>query len=162
MAARRWQLNISSWTPRVMFISGAAVVAHSQSEITGGGATQTIFRGETSKTPHSRHLKRTKLVKHPFKWNMELWFALKVAGAWVTFVNAHLPCGVLSLKLLPGSVLQLKWKTEDWRALLQWLSDKVLGDSLLIGSFQAIGGPLSPLCESMRVWLNAYERELER
>lgn len=68
-----------------------AVVAPSQSEITGRGQTQTVFRGETSKTARSMYLKRRKLVKHPFKWNMELWFALKVAEAWVTFVNTHLP-----------------------------------------------------------------------
>lgn len=34
---------------------------------------------------------------------MELWFALKVAEA--TFVNTHLPRGVLSVKLLPGSIV---------------------------------------------------------
>lgn len=36
---------------------------------------------------------------------MDLWFAVKVAEVWVTFVNTLLPRGVLSLKLAANSVV---------------------------------------------------------
>lgn len=71
----------------------------------------------------------------PLKWNMKLWFDWKGATVWVTPVNTHLPRGVLSLKLLPGSVLPGAAGRSRWLKSSARYSDKVLADSLLIGGF---------------------------
>lgn len=74
--------------PLVVFIGSGGVRAPSLF-IMGDGSEPRIQEWEIS----------------PLKWNMELWFDWKGATVWVTSVNTHLPRGVLSLKLLPGSVL---------------------------------------------------------
>lgn len=102
--------------------------------------------------------KKKKLVKHPLKWNMELRFAMKVAKAWVTFVNTHLPCGVLSLKLLPGCVVlgaEVKTRRLKSSATITLIRCWLTHCWLVV--FQTIGKPLNPLCERMCVRLNAYE-----
>lgn len=66
---------------------------------------------------------------------MELWFDWKGATVWVTSVNTHLPLGVLSLKLLPGSVLPGAEVRTRWLKRRARYSDKMLADSLLIGGF---------------------------
>lgn len=63
-------------------------------------------------------------MKYRFRWVMELWFAPKVAEAWVTFVSTHLSCDVLSLKSLLGSTVlkaedRKKNSKENWRVMQQ-------------------------------------------
>lgn len=90
---------------------------------------QSVFRGGDLKPGSQRAAseQRRELVRRPLKWNMDLWFAVKVAEVWVTFVNTLLPRGVLSLKLAADSVVPgAEVQTGDWRSLLQWLCDKLV------------------------------------
>lgn len=94
-----------------------------------GGAPSVFIRGDGSEP------RIQKWEISPLKWNMELWFDWKGATVWVTSVNTHLPLGVLSLKLLPGSVLPGAEVRTRWLKRRARYSDKVLADSLLIGGF---------------------------
>lgn len=79
---------------------GDADSSASRSNASGGVTAPSVFiRGAGSE-----HRIQKREIS-PLKWNMELWFVWKGATVWVTSVNTHLPWGVLSLKLLPGSVL---------------------------------------------------------
>lgn len=107
----------SSASPLLLIRSGG--VGSPSVFMMGGGSQPRIQKWEIS----------------PLKWNMELWFHWKGATVWVTSVNTHLPRGVLSLKLLPGSVLPGAAGRSRWLKRSARYSDKVLADSLLIGGF---------------------------